>query len=247
MLQRAVKTGPIMSIECKIHSIFLATEGEGVFIGHPQVFVRFQGCAVGCINCDSKETWDFSKSQPLSSEDVLYKIEALSMGLYQKRVSITGGDPLHPLHELSVLFLIDLLKSRHYFINLEASGTRMVKKIFDAVDFISFDFKTLSTQVRPMEELLLKTLELYGSKMQIKSVIQTEKDFNQVHSLYEKHQKIIEAQKVSWCLTPAYNLEEQFPQERFIKIFEMNYRSGGYFRVIGQQHKWVYGPQVKDV
>ena len=46
-----------------INSIYRATEGEGVFVGRPQIFVRYQGCAIGCINCDSKDTWEFDKEK----------------------------------------------------------------------------------------------------------------------------------------------------------------------------------------
>ena len=78
-----------------LHSIYRATEGEGVFIGVPQIFVRFQGCAVGCVNCDSKETWDFEENRLFPIENVLTKISLLG-GDEINRVSITGGDPLHP-------------------------------------------------------------------------------------------------------------------------------------------------------
>ena len=42
---------------CYINSVYRATEGEGIFVGRVQIFVRFQGCNVKCINCDSKDTW----------------------------------------------------------------------------------------------------------------------------------------------------------------------------------------------
>jgi 7-carboxy-7-deazaguanine synthase len=100
-----------------INSIYRATEGEGIHIGVPQIFVRFQGCHVGCVNCDTKETWDFDPAYTKSIDEVMEKIETLSQDII-KRISITGGDPLHPSHIPSLLNLINELKSRNYFINI---------------------------------------------------------------------------------------------------------------------------------
>ena len=135
--------------EMSINSIYMATEGEGIFIGTPQIFVRFQGCAIGCSNCDSKETWDFEPAN-MTLITVMDRIEELS-GNYPyriKRVSITGGDPLHPKLAPSVQSLSIELKKRGFFVNIEASGQRVVDEIFDLVDFVSFDLKTPSTGVK---------------------------------------------------------------------------------------------------
>ena len=121
-----------------IHSIYLATEGEGVRIGTPQVFIRFMGCNIGCVNCDSKDTWDFTEGN-MSLEEILARIEEES-GLNARRVksvSITGGDPMHPKLSPLVLELSQALKKKDYFINVEASGMRVAHDIFDFVDFIS--------------------------------------------------------------------------------------------------------------
>ena len=80
-----------------LNSIFKSSEGEGIFIGRPQVFVRFQGCKIGCFNCDSKNTWSFQNNKRLDVKEVLQEILELSTGIKGhnlKRVSITGGDPL---------------------------------------------------------------------------------------------------------------------------------------------------------
>ena len=99
-----------------VHSIYMATEGEGIHVGTPQIFVRFQGCTIGCLNCDSKETWEFTNNT-LSLEEVVNSVEE-EAGKYPhriKRVSITGGDPLHPKHTPGVDVLAGELKKRGYF------------------------------------------------------------------------------------------------------------------------------------
>ena len=233
-----------------IHSIYLATEGEGVHIGTPQIFVRFQGCAVGCINCDAKETWDFDGPQS-SLNSVLEKIE-IESGKYPhriKRVSITGGDPLHPKHEEGVRTLALELKKRGFFINIEAAGTRVVDSIFDNIDFVSFDLKTPSTGVKTNTTLLKKVLIQYGKKTQIKSVISDKKDFEFTYDVFMQMQDELDdaSAEVPWVLTPCYEPHEEFPKERFIDIINLNQAFGSPFRVIGQQHKWIHGPSKRNV
>jgi 7-carboxy-7-deazaguanine synthase len=228
-----------------INSIYRATEGEGVHIGTPQIFVRFQGCHVGCVNCDTKETWDFDPAFTKSIDEVMEKIETLSQDII-KRISITGGDPLHPSHIPSLLVLIKELKARNYFINIEAAGTRVVKEVFDSVDFISYDYKTPSTEVKTSKDLLLSFIKDYGSKAQIKAVVANKKDFEAAYDAFHFVKKA-EQPELPWCLTPCFEPGEAFPMNRFQQVVQLNESFGLPFRVIGQQHKWVYGPEAKLV
>lgn len=228
-----------------INSIYRATEGEGIHIGTPQIFVRFQGCHIGCVNCDTKETWDFDPAYTKSLDEVMEKVEVLSQDVI-KRVSITGGDPLHPSHVPSLLALVKELKARNYWVNVEAAGTRVVKEVFDLVDFVSFDIKTPSTQVKTSKELLLKFLQEYGHKAQIKAVVADKKDFETVFDAFY-FAKQNEAPVASWCLTPCFEPGEKFPMNRFQQVVQLNENYGTPFRVIGQQHKWVYGSDARLV
>lgn len=224
-----------------INSIYRATEGEGIFIGTPQVFVRFQGCAVGCINCDSLETWEFVAPN-MTLDSVLDAILVESKS-YIKRISITGGDPLHPKNEKQVLELTKELKRQGYFVNIEAAGTRCVDTVFDELDFISFDFKTPSTGVKFNEKVFEKFINKYSNKSQIKAVIADQRDFNAYFELAQKYKK----NDNNWVITPCYEPNEDFPLSRFKKIIDINEQTGSLFRVIGQQHKWLHGPDKKNI
>ncbi len=234
-----------MTTTLLINSIYRATEGEGIHIGIPQIFVRFQGCHVGCVNCDTKETWDFDPAFTTTIDDVMEKVETLSQGII-KRVSITGGDPLHPSHIPSLLVLISELKARGYWINIEAAGTRIVKEVFDQVDFVSYDFKTPSTTVRTSKDLLLKFIQEYGFKAQVKAVVADKKDFEATYDAFH-FVKTAMTPQVPWCLTPCFEPGEEFPMNRFQQVVQLNESFGLPFRVIGQQHKWVYGSEAKLV
>lgn len=230
-----------------INGIYRATEGEGVFVGTPQVFVRFQGCTIGCTNCDSKDTWDFSGVPEMSVEEILAAVHDESYQGSIRRVSITGGDPLHPKNVPAVLELSKILKRKGFFVNLEAAGTRIVHEIFDIIDYISFDFKTPSTGVRGNISLLEKMTAHYPGRFQVKSVVQDEADFRAALSARETLASRECDMNFPWVLTPAYNLGEEFPLSRFENAIVWNEQNGSYFRVIGQQHKWLHGPDKKFV
>lgn len=236
-----------MTTKHLINSIYRATEGEGVFLGRPQIFVRYQGCAIGCLNCDSKDTWDFTQDMGQSIEMVLESVYKEGFNGAIKNVSITGGDPLHPTHVPHVLALVKMLKEKKYYVNIEAAGTRVVDEIFDLVDYISFDFKTPSTGVKTPLKNIAKMMDQYTGKFQVKAVIADRLDFTATHEAF----KMLEAEKhginFPWVMTPCFNTNEEFPLERFTQVLSWNEESGGHFRVIGQQHKWIFGPDKKQV
>jgi 7-carboxy-7-deazaguanine synthase len=224
----------------RINSIYLATEGEGVWIGTPQIFVRLQGCSLHCKNCDSKESWSFDGGEQLTPLEVVQQVFSIAQtptGHMIQRVSITGGDPDDSRHLPDLMDLVRRLRKEGFSLHLESSGARIEHQLFDHLDFISIDYKLPSTGVVTK----LSTIELmakqYAGRFQVKSVVESEEDFA---ALLEAHQSL-ELVDFPWVITPAFNRGEDFPQERFLKVFQLNLEHGGPFRVIGQQHKWIYG------
>ena len=233
-----------------LHSIYLAHEGEGINIGIPQIFIRFQGCNLGCQNCDSQETWSWNRGSEFSLEQVLMKIWQINkyqnLVSYRPRISITGGDPLHLRHRPFVHQLCKLLKKNNYFVSLEASGNIIDEEIFFLIDFINFDFKTPSTGVKTNLKQVEKLFTLNFKEFQIKSVIENERDYFYVlaawHNLKQFFvQRVKQMPVFTWCLTPAFNPREsnQIFAKRFRWLLEIN-RHNAFFKVIAQQHKWAY-------
>ena len=228
-----------------INAIYRATEGEGISIGVPRVFVRFQGCSLQCCNCDSKYTWEFDSACWRNTSEVLDEIYKLADKV--KNVSLTGGEPLHPQLLPQAKFLAQKLKEREYFVNLETAGTVIDEELFDLVDYISFDYKTPSSGIEGNVELIIKMNKKYPRKFQVKSVIENKEDFGAVLDAYDEVADVAKKLEFPWCLTPAYNEGESFPQQRFADILRWNEEIGGYFRVIGQQHKWIFGASLREV
>lgn len=99
----------------RIAETFFSIQGEGVTAGLPAVFVRLQGCSVGCSWCDTKYTWDPSGGHAVDLEALVQEVSAHPC----RRVVITGGEPLE-----SPLFppLLQALRAPGFAVEVETSG-----------------------------------------------------------------------------------------------------------------------------
>ncbi|MGY3926278.1 7-carboxy-7-deazaguanine synthase QueE [Aeromonas simiae] len=126
-------------IHYPINEIFQTIQGEGVNTGLPAIFVRLQGCPVGCPWCDTRHTWVVDPARQVASQQVLDRsnesdgwspmsapevLESFRrLGYTARLVVITGGEPsLYDLRELSTLLL-----GEGYAVQVETSGTHEVR------------------------------------------------------------------------------------------------------------------------
>ena len=75
--------------EAKINEIFDSIQGEGLYIGCRQVFVRFCGCNLLCDYCDT----DFQGGEVYSAQELAKKVSDFPLKAVHS-VSLTGGEPL---------------------------------------------------------------------------------------------------------------------------------------------------------
>ena len=124
-----------MTTAYKINELFETIQGEGSFTGQPSIFLRLQGCPVGCSWCDTKHTWETKIDKQVAVTDMLGKSEeseywsqlsvddilsVFSQTSYQaKHVVITGGEPC--MFDLTPLCLA--LEDKGYSCQVETSGT----------------------------------------------------------------------------------------------------------------------------
>lgn len=118
-----------------VNEVFETIQGEGVFTGVAAIFLRLQGCPVGCPWCDTKHTWEKRDSDRVSSGQVIAKTgdspawaqmsvdEVLALfaerGFTARHVVITGGEPcMYDLTELTTR-----LHEDGYQTQIETSGT----------------------------------------------------------------------------------------------------------------------------
>lgn len=98
-----------------ICEIFHSIQGEGPFQGHPTVFVRFTGCDLRCVWCDT--THAFQGGQSISRQELIQRLTAYPC----RRACLTGGEPLLQ-HEMPEL-VRDLLREG-WSLSMETGGHR---------------------------------------------------------------------------------------------------------------------------
>ncbi|MFH2145450.1 MAG: 7-carboxy-7-deazaguanine synthase QueE [Candidatus Omnitrophota bacterium] len=123
--------------KAKIAEVFFSLQGEGSYLGTPQIFIRFFGCNLKCIFCDTKQ----SGYSEYTVSGLKEKVEALTRKYNTQSLSLTGGEPL-----LQSDFILDFLKKtkrKNHKIYLETNGVlfRNFKKIRKFVDIIAMDIK----------------------------------------------------------------------------------------------------------
>lgn len=191
--------------------VFTSVQGEGLFVGRVQIFVRFSGCNISCSYCDTRKalekkdfalienspfTGKFNKiKNPVFSDFLagyIKKIVDIEPTIYS--ISLTGGEPL-----LYADFINDVIKKLKHLrpIHLETNGTLpdALKRIISEIDFISMDLKPEFFDESGFLERQRKFLELISNrKAQVKIVITEnlrEKHFQKAIEMIEKTNKFI--------------------------------------------------------
>jgi organic radical activating enzyme len=125
-------------MKAKISEIFKSLQGEGIYQGRPQVFVRFYGCNLDCSYCDTK----LISYEEKEVDDVFRQIAGYDG---YGAVALTGGEPLLQAGVLKVL--AKKIQDSGKKVYLETNGTSPdnLKEIIDCVDMISMDFKLPSS------------------------------------------------------------------------------------------------------
>ncbi|WP_354623938.1 7-carboxy-7-deazaguanine synthase QueE [Psychromonas sp. MME2] len=187
----------------KVNELFQTIQGEGHFTGLPAIFVRLQGCDVGCAWCDTKNTWHIDPDKEtqltnltdqsndsdcwagVTAQDIIDEIKRL--GYSANLVVITGGEPcMYDLRELTTL-----LHQYAFQTQIETSGTHPI-----LVDDRSWVTLSPKVNMRGGKAILSSALERAN---EIKHPVGTEHDIAQLDELLAS---LISIQNKVICLQP---------------------------------------------
>ncbi|MCM8831418.1 MAG: 7-carboxy-7-deazaguanine synthase QueE [Candidatus Omnitrophica bacterium] len=216
-------------IKAKIAEIFKSIQGEGIYQGLTQVFLRFYGCNLNCKFCDTH--LDFY--QEMTVEEVIEKI--FSFDNYHS-ISLTGGEPLIQVDFLKELLFF--LKEKKKIIYLETNGILFdsLKDIVDFLDIIAMDFKLpSSTGQRNFWDEHKRFLEIASKKeVFVKAVVGKTTKIEDILISIEIIKKI--APNIFFVLQPQYPFRDVL--EGKLKQYQKICREEGIkSRVISQLHK----------
>lgn len=140
--------------KAKVSEIFSSFQGEGIYWGKKQIFVRFYACNMKCVYCDEEEKTFYGPYEEIDRTTLRNRLLDLEEreGPHHS-VSLTGGEPL--LYADFLKHLLPFLKEDGFCIYLETNGTypERLRELLPWIDIIAMDIKPPSaTQDRPFWE-----------------------------------------------------------------------------------------------
>lgn len=221
--------------------VFSSIQGEGLFIGKRQVFIRFSGCNIDCNYCDTLESKDASAGEEYSVDE-LNKIVTALITPDVDSLEITGGEPL-----LHAEFIAEYLTKYPFKAMLETNATLPDKigLLNDVIDIVSMDIKlpehfATKKEWQDVYEKELKSIQVmqnHNMDYYIKIVVSPTTPLRIIEDILKDLDGIV-SHDVEFIIQPVSPMENWHSKE---KLFEISQKIGEKYRVsiIPQIHKYM--------
>lgn len=147
-----------MSTPAQLNELFASIQGEGLYVGERQIFVRFSTCNLNCQYCDSPAALELTntyrielppgsrhyenRNNPASVEQLVADVKSLHKPDIFHALSLTGGEPLLQVNSLKE-FLPAVKTAVKLPVYLETNGVlpEFLAEVIEEVDIIAMDIK----------------------------------------------------------------------------------------------------------
>jgi len=227
-----------------LKEIFTSIQGEGLYIGQNQIFIRFCWCNLNCAYCDT----DFKKdaniivhntnqtfSNPVTP-DILSKI---CNSMKPETVSLTGGEPL--LHKDFLKEFLPLLRNKKIYLETNGTLVNELKDVIEYIDIVSMDIKlSCSTkQVNKFEENeeFIKIAKDNNKEIFAKIILDNNYDKNEILKAIE----ILKKYDVTLIIQPmdCRDKNNELKKQDIIELFDFVTDNYDNSRLIPQVHKFL--------
>ena len=212
----------------RVSEVFTSIQGEGATVGTPSVFIRLQGCSIGCTWCDTKYSWNPAGGKATTLGALLHTVETSPA----RTVVVTGGEPLQ--HDAFVP-LVSALSRTGRRIEVETAGVLEPPDV--AVDQWNVSLKLMHSRVPDhirLHDAAIARFRDLGAWF--KFVVADEADVDEVLAIQAAH-RLPSAQII---LMPL-GMERAEQEGRMPAVIEWCRRHG--FRFSPRLHILVWGPK----
>lgn len=225
--------------KAEITEIFSSVQGEGIFVGARQIFVRFKKCNMACEFCDTPNEGIVKEYSPTA---LMHEVRALNESKFAHHsVSLTGGEPL--VYTEFLKHFLPMLKKEGFKSYLETNGTlpKELKDVIDFIDIVAMDFKLpSSTGDRAYWKEHLEFLKIAAcKKVFVKSVVTTDtkkEDIEKAVGIIRGVNKNIPF--IMQPATPVKNFDKKPGENRLLEFLDIALKNEvENSRVIPQVHK----------
>ncbi len=141
-----------------LSEIFSSIQGEGPYVGERHLFVRFCGCHRSCLYCDTvveqtdavqvekvpgSGTFE-SIPNPISADQLVEMVRGLDSQNENRRISITGGEPLLQSEFLKELFPRLVEGGRSVYLETSGDLPQKLEQVMRWIDVVAMDIKLSS-------------------------------------------------------------------------------------------------------
>lgn len=214
----------------RLSEIFYSIQGEGTRAGMPCLFVRFQGCSLRCVWCDTPYALDRRTPELVLTGRELLEVVAQYR---TPMVELTGGEPLE---HLAAFRLIEWLCDQGRLVAVETGGHISIELV-DPRAICIMDVKCPDSRMEPLN--YLPNLNYLRPHDEVKFVIASRRDYEWACAFVDRHRL---AEKVAAVLfSPAFGLLEPRQLAEWILADQLP------VRLQLQLHKFIWDPSQRGV
>lgn len=218
----------------KVVEKFTSINGEGKKAGQLAVFIRFAGCNLNCIYCDTR--WANEKDVPytlMTSDEIYNYIKETGI----KNVTLTGGEPL--LQEGIMELLLKLSKDNNLYIEIETNGSIDIKKFRNIKNPPSFtiDYKLDCSGME--SKMCMNNYYEITQKDTVKFVAGSTDDLNKAKEIIDRYDL---TNKTSVYISPVFG---KLAPEKIVEFMIDNRLNNVNLQI--QMHKVIWAPDQRGV
>ncbi len=217
----------------KVAEKFISINGEGPCAGELAVFIRFRGCNLNCVYCDTRWANEPDGTyELLSPEEIL--IYLLSTGI--KNVTLTGGEPMLQKDMPALLQLLGAYPELR--VEIETNGSvDLAPYCGPHRPVFTIDYKLPGSGCEPA--MCLSNLDLLEAADTVKFVAGSEADLQRALQVIREYRL---TEKCYVYLSPVFGAIRPAEMVDFMKQNRLND-----VRLQLQMHKFIWDPDRRGV